>query len=271
MTVISITYSGIAPLVLGFSTIGLYLFYLAYRYNLLFVNTANVDTKGLVYVQALGHVTVGCYLSVICLIGLFAIRAAIGPLILMIVFGIVMILYHISLNSAITPLLHYLPRSLDAEEASLLEEMESAMSPATTTGTNGFNGEKTAHNVKPNHPAHLPPAPHKKPNFFTKFLRPDVYTDYATCRRLVPHDAPDVNYDPLIERDAYYHPAISSTAPLLWIPRDQMGISRQEVAHTGKILPITDEGAGFDEKGKLYWDREMDGGRPPIWEAPPPY
>ena len=90
-------------------------------------------------------------------------------------------------------------------------------------------------------------------------------------RRLVPHDAPDVVYDPVIESQAYYNPAINSTVPLLWIPRDPMGISRQEIAHTGKILPITDEGASFDEKGKMVWDKEFDGGRPPIWEPVVPY
>ena len=171
LTVISITYSCIAPLVLGFATVGLYLFYLAFRYNLLFVNAANIDTKGLVYPRALQHVLVGCYLSVICLIGLFAIRTAIGPLILMIVFGIVMVLYHISLNSAINPLLYYLPRSLEAEEDSLLQQMESGTATNTTVGTPP--DEKTALPTIGKSTTPLPP-PHKKPNLFAKFLRPDI-------------------------------------------------------------------------------------------------
>lgn len=269
LVVISIAYSAIAPLVMGFATIGLYLFYLAYRYNLLFVNASGIDTKGLVYAKALQHVTVGCYLSVICLIGLFAIATAIGPLILMIIFGIFMILYHISLNAAINPLLYYLPRSLESEEAALLEGMESA-SPAGTDVT-----EKTVGGGKDGVMDHgtdkgtgLPPPPHKKPSLFAKFFRPDIYCDYATLRRLVPSSGPEIIYDPEIERNAYYHPSITSSPPLLWIPRDIMGISRQEVAHTIKVNPITDEGAGFDEKGKLFWDMESRDGKAPIWEAP---
>ncbi len=50
---IAITYGAIAPLVLGFAAIGLYLFYFAYRYNLLYVSNADIDTKGMIYPRAL--------------------------------------------------------------------------------------------------------------------------------------------------------------------------------------------------------------------------
>lgn len=275
LTVISITYSCIAPLVLGFSTVGLYLFYFAYRYNLLFVNSSNIDTKGLVYVQALQHTTVGCYLSCLCLIGLFAIRTAIGPLILMIVFLIFIVLYHVSLTQAIGPLLYYLPRSLEAEEEALMAA-ERGHAPTTVSATPGTNNGKaasssnganpTATNESDEKAVLTTPPPHQKPSMFAKFLRPDKYTDYATMRRLVPMEF-ELGYTPEIEKNAYYNPAVTSEPPLLWIPRDEMGISRQEVAHTGKVLPITDEGAHFDEKsGKMVWDAEGTEGRPPIWE-----
>jgi len=108
-------------------------------------------------------------------------------------------------------------------------------------------------------------APHKKPNFITKFLKPHIYADYATLRRLVPHDLLDADnlYDEVTERNAYYPPSVTSETPLLWIPRDDAGISRQEVAHASKIIPITDEGCTFNEKNKLVWDEE--GARPPLW------
>ncbi|KAK4999618.1 hypothetical protein LTR28_013316 [Elasticomyces elasticus] len=71
---------------------------------------------------------------------------------------------------------------------------------------------------------------------------------------------------PETERDAYFNPSIKSQTPLLWIPRDPMGISAQEVRDTRKVIPITDEGATFDNKGNIVWDAEN--GRPPIWEKP---
>jgi calcium permeable stress-gated cation channel len=235
---------------LGFATIGLYLFYFAYRYNLLYVNAAHVDTKGLVYPRALQHILVGCYLAIICLIGLFGIQAAPGPLALMVILLIVCILYHVSLNSALNPLLYYLPRSLEAEEETLLQVEEGSM-PSRAGGNSfdkpGLNGSHSAETEKS-----LPsPPPHKKPGLFAKFFKPDVYTDYATMRRLVPHDFTPIHYPEEIAREAYHHPAITDRPPLLWVPRDQAGVSRQECEHTSRVIPMTDEGAYFDEKGKM--------------------
>ena len=270
--VVAITYSCIAPLVLGFSTIGLYLIYLAYRYNLLFVYNAHIDTKGLVYPRALQQTTTGIYLAILCMIGLFAIKVAIGPLILMVAYLILAVLYHVSLNSAISPLLQYLPKTLEAEEESLLaledgraqdyagDAKGDHITSGHTAGRNGVSGGGGQTSADKT----LPPAPHKKPNFFSKWLRPDKFTDYQTLRRLVPHDFADIVYAPETERNAYYHPAIASQTPLLWIPRDAAGVSRQEVRHTSRVIPITDEGAHFDEKNKIVWDQES--GRPPIYE-----
>ncbi|KAL8735485.1 MAG: hypothetical protein Q9181_002792 [Wetmoreana brouardii] len=266
LTVIAITYSIIAPLVLGFATLGLYLIYLAYRYNLLFVVDSNIDTQGLVYPRALQQTTTGAYLAIICLIGLFGIKAAPGPIALMVVFLIFIILFHISLNSALDPLLKCLPKSLEAEEESLLEAENGSSLPSSSGNDKGNHVATTGVNLTSidSPRKNLGPAPHKKPNFVTKFLRPDLYTDYHTLRRLVPAGFAEIAYDPVVERDAYYHPSISSQTPLLWVPRDQAGVSRQECMHSGKVIPMTDEGAGFDEKGKLVWDQET--ARPPIWQ-----
>ena len=266
-TLLAITYSIIAPLVLGFATVGLYLIYLAYRYNMLYVFNAEIDTQGLVYPRALQQTTTGIYLAIICLIGLFAIKTAIGPLILMIVYLVFLVLFHFSLNSAIDPLLMYLPKSLQVEEESLLALEDGNTNGDSVTDKKGLQAtanDKSASDSIDTNGQGMPPAPHKKPNFITKFLSPHVYTDYQTLRRLVPRGFAEIAYSPEVERDAYYHPAISSPTPLLWIPRDEMGVSRQECRHSSKVIPMTDEGAGFDEKGKMVWDEET--ARPPIYE-----
>ena len=238
---------------LGFATIGLYLFYFAYRYNLLYVNTGKVDTKGLVYPRALQHILVGCYLSIICLIGLFGIRAAPGPLVLMVILLIVCVLYHVSLNQALNPLLYYLPRSLEAEEEHLLQAEEGAIHSGTDgNGSSlekpGANGSRGAASTDKGLPT---PPPHKKPCFFYYFWKTEIYTDYATMRRLVPRNFAPIHYPDEISREAYHHPAIIDRPPILWVPRDVMGVSRQECAHTSPIISMTDEGAYYDDKGKL--------------------
>lgn len=170
----------------------------------------------------------------------------------MIIFLIFTALYHISLNSALDPLINYLPKSLESEEQRLLEEDRAAE-----------NGEKGGDAP---HVDSSEVAPHQKPNFFKKFLRPDIFTDYATLRRLVPKEI-EIRYEPEVEENAYFHPSINSAAPLLWIPRDSMGISRQEVQDTGKVIQITDECAFLDDKNKVVWDA-LEDGRPPIYEEP---
>ena len=238
-----------------------------HRYNTLFVNDCVIDTQGLIYPRALQQTTTGVYLAILCLIGLFGINKAPGPAILMAVFLVFIILFHVSLNAAIDPLLVYLPRSLESEEESLL-----ALEDGNASG-NTIQDEKYNHNTG-HAPSNgdtgaaatdksLPAAPHKKPNFITKWLRPDKFTDYQTLRRLVPRGFADIAYAPETERSAYYHPAIASQPPVLWIPRDSMGVSRQEVGHTNNVIPISDEGAGFDDKGGMHI---VEDDRPPIYK-----
>jgi len=226
------------------------------------VYSAQIETKGLVYPRALQQITVGIYLSIICMIGLFGVSQAAGPAILMALFLIGSILFHVSLNSAIDPLLNTLPTSLDVEEEALM-----ALESGPTNGAtdyDGKNGVSTAngHELTPSGKT-LPPPPHKKPNFIVKWLFPTIYTDYFTLRRLVPKDFADINYSPEVERNAFYNPAVASPTPLLWIPRDEMGISSQEIAHTSRVIPVTDEGAYIDEKGNVKFNEEE---RPPIYQ-----
>ncbi|KAI1623017.1 hypothetical protein EDD37DRAFT_453024 [Exophiala viscosa] len=96
-----------------------------------------------------------------------------------------------------------------------------------------------------------------KPNFFIKWLHPEVYQDYSVLRSLIPHDQyPDPKYSSELERNIYYPPCMYEEPPLLWIPRDVGGISKQEVQHTKKVNPVTDEGVDIDEKGALKVDLE---------------
>jgi calcium permeable stress-gated cation channel len=232
------------------------LFYLAYRYNILFVTDNQIDTKGLIYPRALQHLLTGIYLSEVCMIGLFGIAQSYGPLVLMVIFLVFTVLFHISMNSALDPLLYNLPKSLEAEEEALMTQVEE--------GTH--DPEAASPNEKDTNGVVVAPVPHAKPGMFAKFFKPHIYSDYATLRRLVPHDFADVDslYTPEIERNAYVPPSVASPTPLLWIPKDAAGVSAEEVAHTSKVIPITDEGASLDEKCHIIWDPE--GTRPPIWE-----
>ncbi|KAJ5179325.1 hypothetical protein N7492_002535 [Penicillium capsulatum] len=229
MGVIALTYSCIAPLILGFACFGLYLVYQAYRYNFLFVYDIEIDTKGLVYPRALQHLLTGLYLAEVCMIGLFAIRGAVGPVVIMVLFAIGNILAHLSLNEALAPLNTFLPRSLDAEEE-LLREKEDAR--------DEVNDHRRSRAMA-----------------FWNWFHPNAYKDFADIRRKVRRNVSEVSYTEEEARTAYFEPCIASPSPTLWIPRDRWGFSRHEVLETDPLISITDDGAHLDEKNKIVWDK----------------
>src|SRR3569833_1214717 len=259
----AITYAVIAPLMLGWACVGMALFYFAWRYNVLFVTDSPIDTRGLIYPRAMKQLYTGIYLSEVCMIGLFGASNAPIQAALMVVFLVFTVLFHISMNSALDPLLYSLPQTLLAEEESLLldEEATAGADPGPSEKNGASNGKAAAHAAAP-----------KKGNFLTKFLKPWIYADYPTLRRLVPrHEGIDLDnlYSEEVTRNAYYPPAATSATPLLWIPQDAAGVAKQEIAHTSRVIPITDEGCELDEKNNFVWDHETT--RPPVWEEKPIY
>ncbi|KAK0717541.1 hypothetical protein B0T26DRAFT_299036 [Lasiosphaeria miniovina] len=116
MGVIAISYSCIAPLILVFGGLGMEFLRIVYRYNLIYVFDSDFDTKGLFYPRALLQLLIGLYVAEICLIGLFALKIAIGPMLLMILFLVFTGLVHMSLSDSLTPLLNNLPRTLAMEK-----------------------------------------------------------------------------------------------------------------------------------------------------------
>jgi calcium permeable stress-gated cation channel len=58
---------------------------------------------------------------------------------------------------------------------------------------------------------------------------------------------------------AYQHAALRARPPILWVPEDELGIARDEIAHTkrecGDEIQMTCAGAVLDEKGKIVWSK----------------
>ncbi|KFH43020.1 hypothetical protein ACRE_062400 [Hapsidospora chrysogenum ATCC 11550] len=273
IAVISVTYAVIAPLMLFWATVAMALFYLAYRYNILFVSDTQVDTRGLFYPRALQHLFFGIYLAEVCMVGMFAVSKTPGPAVLMAIFLVFTILFHLTLNRSLGPHLYALPRTLQVEEELYQARRLAGSGPEEAVATKEASQEEST-NGQSKLKSFVPRLPgggsagdvEKKGNFFTKFLKPWIYADYATLRKMVPHEdivPMPLDYPEEVEANAYWPPAVTSETPVLWIPRDPLGVSRQEVALTGKVIPISDEGCTLDEKNKLQWDAET--ARPPIW------
>ncbi len=112
----ALTYALIAPIVLGFAAVGVAFLHIVFRYNLIYVYDSEVDTKGLVYPRALMQLFMGLYFSEICMAGLFSLKGAYIPVVLIVSLLVLTGLVHTSLIDALGPLLWSLPKSLTKEE-----------------------------------------------------------------------------------------------------------------------------------------------------------
>ncbi|KAF2432357.1 DUF221-domain-containing protein [Tothia fuscella] len=290
LAVIAISYSCIAPLVLGFATIGLGLIYLVIRYQSFYTKTTTIDTRGQAYGRALQQLTVGVYLAELCLIGLFAISIpkgtiSTGPMVMMIIFLVGTVIYHIIMRKTLHALTNALPEELlekteqrydahrDMEEGLQqqklghngahplgLDHSESHTTDGQRTPTNGVTHADDDSRNKTKHAVQTTEPTHKEGSFLTKLFNPNRYKSHGKLQEWMSsskqHSIPMPRYPEEVARDAYQDPSINSETPTLWIPRDEMGISRQELRDGSKVIPMTDEGAWFNEKGKIMWDHD---------------
>lgn len=238
------------------------------------------------------------------MVGLFGLRGAGGPVVLMLILLVLTVLINFSLTEALGPLLFNLPKTLAVEghgqdpgdglqskddtEVVDLEKFENDFDfewPETTGQDAVVHGEQTSRGIEGGDAAVafvssslkamilskiktsiqvegfegwvgkvnfwtklISPDPNVKPNFIIKWLHPEIYAEYSILRQMIPPDAPDPVLPEDYARKAYYPPSMMTPTPVLWIPRDPGGVSQQEVAHTSKVIHITDEGAHLDEK-----------------------
>jgi len=104
----------------------------------------------------------------------------------------------------------------------------------------------------------------KKAGFFGRIFDVRKFKSFNKAKSIIPNSKPP-QYEAEEAEQAYFDPAITSPTPKLWIARDEMGISRKEVMDTRDVVPISDEFAWFNEKGKIVWDEErvLD---VPVWQ-----
>jgi hypothetical protein len=254
--------------VLGFATLGIYFLYIAFRYNVFYVLSMSVDTKGDAYGRAMQHLSTGIYLAELCLIGLMSARGAEGPAQLMTLLFILTVIYQIYLNLVLTPLTTTLSDELMAEdeEEALAQANSEGEAPIDTSSHgvqpkkfNGGTGNRTADSILEHG---------KRGGLFATYLFHGAKSKYPKLRQQLWEAFPG---EPVVElteelvKHAYHHPAITAKVPKLWIARDELGISQQEVRECKKVVETTDEGAHFDEKGRVVWDR-ANLRNLPLWE-----
>lgn len=262
--IIALVYSCISPLVLGFATIGLSLFYCGYKYNLLFVVQPKVESKGKCYTRALQQVLAGVYIGELCLIGLFGLRKAKGPSVMLLILFLATVAYNVLTNRYLKPLEDHFPEELlkesqddDAgEEQPLLEE-----------GTQEYS---RIHQL--GREIHVPP---RVLDPLARFFEPHVYASRTAMRAFLKRTAAETEAPPRYSEEeiskAYVKPSLKSKAAVLWLPRDGKGLSGKEIAGLAEEgIEATDEGAWVDAKGNVGFERERLT-ELPVWKETPNY
>ncbi|KAK8173604.1 hypothetical protein IWX90DRAFT_427419 [Phyllosticta citrichinensis] len=294
LAVIAISYSCVAPLVLAFATVGFSFIYLAYRYNYFYVYNTSIDTKGVFYATALQQMTVGVYIAELCLIGLFSTRinsaaTANGPLLLMIILFISTVLYQYLMHQTLKPLTELLPRNLLSESEREYEDFEAShenqplLSPAPETNDQPAAGDINAHHSGGTHPtatttparlnaitAYQAKVDQDRAHWLRRLFTTRTASAATISQSLHPSlKTPVPEYPQNVARKAFLNPAIAREPPVLWIVKDEMGISAREVQETKaevEGLEISDRGAWLDKKNRVRWDedrlREM-----PLWKG----
>lgn len=260
--VIAIAYSCVAPIVLGFAAAGIFLYYLAYRHQLLYVVQTKVDTKGEAYKRALQQMPTGIYLAELCLIGLFGARQAAIQTTLMLVLLIITALVNFLLDRTLRPLELYLGVDIwQAQEPALArEDGVDASDPAALHAAS--HGRRLGLRRLPG------PAPRLLSDLFDGVVAAARAQTEAWLDESPSHDEHELGFLAPEDLDkAYANPALASKTPRLWIPRDALGVSKREIERNLQDgLQTTDEGAEIDEKGNLHWDHEFE--NVPVWSKP---
>ncbi|KAF3765196.1 DUF221-domain-containing protein [Cryphonectria parasitica EP155] len=272
--IIALVYSCISPLVLGFATVGLFLFYCSYKYNLLFVIQPKIESKGKCYTRALQQILAGVYIGELCLIGLFGLRKATGPSIITLILFFGTIAYNVLTNRYLNPLEDHFPDNLISEDAGERDPQQEPLLAAVEEGRAQEEAElhDSSRIQQLGREVHIP---HKVLDPVARFFEPHVYASQKAMRAFLRHTAAETDPPPQYTDDqiqgAYKKPSLKSSTPIVWLPKDQYGLSRKEIdSLAADGIEATDEGAWVDSKGKVDFDRRNLRSLP-VWKQAPAF
>ncbi|KJX97035.1 DUF221-domain-containing protein [Zymoseptoria brevis] len=260
--IIAVAYSCIQPLTLGFAAVGLYFYYLSYRYSLLYVRQTKIDTKGEAYKRALQQMPIGLYLAELCLIGLFGARKATVQTILMIVLLVLTAVANFALDRVLRPLELHLGVDKWSEQEHLLAEQDNVDPNDEAAAHAASHGRRLGLKKLPN------PLPKRLSDLFDSIVssaRAQTHSWLDSADRTADDEVPQLSEEDLAK--AYVAPAFTSKTPKLWIPMDPLRVSKEEIRHNEEAgIPTTDDGAEIDENGKLFWNHNFE--EVPVFSRP---
>lgn len=219
VVVIAISYSLIAPVIVGIACTFFFVSYILYKYLFLWVidQSQTPDTGGMFFPKAMQHLFVGLYIQEICLAALLFLArdengkaSAIPEAALMVVLIVMTAAFQLVLHNSYGPLLHALPLTL-ADKMYNTPDVPGA--------------DQTGHDV-----------------------------EHATTTGGVESE----HLKEEKEGYGFAHPAIAQPQRTIWIPSDRLGWSLEEedATRNAGIDVVVGFGAVMNEKGSVEVDEE---------------
>lgn len=209
-----------------------------YLYQFLYVYEMEYESGGLAFPRAIRHVYIGMFTWQLTMIGLFAVQqGAIGQLVIMIITLIVSCFALALYDKAFRPLFKYLP----IQETEEVEELKAKLS----RDSNGLDKKASVtENVDQNS---VSSTPSKQMEVLERADSRVGLLDAYEARQQLRHrfhqseaesaagggsSHPKADTDTLrmiYDVEYYMHPSLYQTQPTVWLPEDDMGITRHEM------------------------------------------
>ncbi|QPG77251.1 hypothetical protein FOA43_004658 [Brettanomyces nanus] len=260
LAVITLAYSIISPIILLFAGASFLVLYVCYQNNANYVSGKAADGLGRYYARALFQTLVGVYLGEICLMGIFAVSKAWGPIILELIWILITIFYHVSMNEAFDDLLTVIPntvmRPMDGKSTTMSwfgEKGTERKSDSLFSDSNSLSHSETEIPLLIDGEIDYKGS-NMKQNMLLRFFQPAKYLSYSRVKEYIPatfRDMPNESEEWI--RHAYDYKVVSVKCPKIWIPEDPMGLSKVEIERFKGIIDVVDKNAMFNDKGKAIW------------------
>lgn len=285
--VIALSYAVIAPLVLGFATVGIGLIYLSYRYNMLYALDTHIDTKGGFYARALQQLMVGVYLGELCLLGLFGLNignsvVSAGPTVMQGVLIVATAIFHIFMTRKLKHVdLTSQYSNFDQRDAETGRDI--SLTATSQSGSDSDISERALvsrpeRRIVSRHNSTLTQPNNTRPNrsLAQRIFSPHTLSaDQISASLITRFNHPVIPYTRQEILEAYLHPALAQRQDVIWLARDTAGVSKYEIAQLIETVgrhgvECTDECAFMNKKGKVEWNPETVR-QAPLWKDPVVY
>jgi len=162
----------------------------------------------------------------------------------------VTIIYNITMNRQLRPLEKYLPADLqvadeEAEDTPLLLAAEEGNASSSRVQRVGEELRVPKQVVDP----------------VAQFFEPHIFASHKAMKTWLSQEdggtsdeVPEYSEDDI--KNAYTNPAFTSKTPKVWLPKDEIGVSKKEIEENEAAgISATDQGAWLDGK-RVKWDEE---------------